>query len=378
MKKMLLAACVLAAAITFTCTLSACAEKDPQKDTEKYTVTFESNGGSAVASQEVEAGGYATKPEDPERDGYLFTAWYDDASLAEESVYDFGTAVNSDLTLYAGWVDAEGAATATFYWNYEGADEEVYEVVYFEDGERVSEPSDPDRGEGYYFAGWYEDAELTTEYSAMRRYEGDQSFYAKWMTIYTFEAENTQLTGLTEDTELGLADALGNKVGQGYSNNPAGTALIVAEGASGAQASGGYYVSSLYYNGAYLEWKITSDAAVDDAVLYLRLSAEYYDATLTDDTFLVDVNGEALSFNDIVFDGVITEMSSQEKRPFTNYGIGTISLKEGENTVRLTVNNSNAPGTTGTMRATAPMFDCIYVYSTSSLTMEKYNTSITG
>ena len=92
----------------------------------------------------------------------------------------------------------------------------------------------------------------------------------------------------------------------------------------------------------------------------------------------MEVNGEALSFNDIVFDGVITEMSSQEKRPFTNYGIGTISLKEGENTVRLTVNNSNAPGTTGTMRATAPMFDCIYVYSTSALTMEKYNTSITG
>lgn len=117
---------------------------------------------------------------------------------------------------------------------------------------------------------------------------------------------------------------------------------------------------------------------MDDAVLYLRLSAEYYDAKLTDDTFLVEVNGEALSFNDIVFDGVITEMSSQEKRPFTNYGIGTISLKEGENTVRLTVNNSNAPGTTGTMRATAPMFDCIYVYSTSALTMEKYNTSITG
>lgn len=213
----------------------------------------------------------------------------------------------------------------------------------------------------------------------MRRYDDDQSFYAKWMTIYTFEAENTQLTGLHDDVDSGLATgSAGDKYGQGYSNNPAGTGLIVAEGESGANASGGYYVTSLYYNGAYLEWEITSDVAVDDAILILRLSAEYYDVTLTDDIFLVEVNGEALTFSDISITGAITDMSSMNKRPFSDYTIGNISLDAGKNTIRLTVNNDDKPGTTGTLNATAPMFDCIYVYSTSALTMTEYNTTITG
>lgn len=145
MKKIIMAAGAISAALALMFTVGACSGGDT------YTVSFESNGGSAVESQQVEAGGYATEPEDPTRDGYFFTNWYSDEELSEDSVYNFAeTPVNADTTLYAGWVSSEGAATATFYWNYDGAAEEVYETSYFQAGGRVTAPETPSRGEGYY------------------------------------------------------------------------------------------------------------------------------------------------------------------------------------------------------------------------------------
>ena len=66
-----------------------------------FTVTFNSNGGSAVASQTVNSGGKATKPADPTKGGVSFGGWYTDAALT--TAYNFNNAVTSDLTLYAKW-----------------------------------------------------------------------------------------------------------------------------------------------------------------------------------------------------------------------------------------------------------------------------------
>ena len=63
-----------------------------------YTVTFDSNGGSAVTAQSIEAGQKATKPADPTKDGYDFKGW-----TLNGSAYDFNTAVNGDITLVATW-----------------------------------------------------------------------------------------------------------------------------------------------------------------------------------------------------------------------------------------------------------------------------------
>ena len=63
-----------------------------------YTVTFDSNGGSAVTAQSIEAGQKATKPADPTKDGYDFKGW-----TLSGSAYDFNTAVNGNITLVATW-----------------------------------------------------------------------------------------------------------------------------------------------------------------------------------------------------------------------------------------------------------------------------------
>ncbi len=66
-----------------------------------FTVTFTSNGGSAVASQSITAGNSATTPPPPTRSGYSFAGWYTDAGLT--SPFSFSTTIVADMTLYAGW-----------------------------------------------------------------------------------------------------------------------------------------------------------------------------------------------------------------------------------------------------------------------------------
>ncbi len=68
-----------------------------------YTVTFDSNGGSAIESQRILEGNTARRPNVPVYGGYDFTGWYKD-DAATNDLWNFDTdRVNSDLTLYAGW-----------------------------------------------------------------------------------------------------------------------------------------------------------------------------------------------------------------------------------------------------------------------------------
>ena len=66
-----------------------------------YTVTFNSNGGSAVANQSVTSGDKASKPTDPTRSGYTFAGWYSNSTFT--TAYDFNIPVTANITLYAKW-----------------------------------------------------------------------------------------------------------------------------------------------------------------------------------------------------------------------------------------------------------------------------------
>ena len=67
-----------------------------------YTITFNSNGGSAVANQTVVRNAKVIKPADPTKTEYTFNGWYTDEAL--KNAYDFDKAVTSSFTLYAGWI----------------------------------------------------------------------------------------------------------------------------------------------------------------------------------------------------------------------------------------------------------------------------------
>ena len=69
----------------------------------EYTVTFNSQGGSAVASQKVKHGERITPPNDPVRFGFTFAGWYKEADC--KTAWNFDTElVTKNITLYAKWM----------------------------------------------------------------------------------------------------------------------------------------------------------------------------------------------------------------------------------------------------------------------------------
>lgn len=67
----------------------------------RYTVTFDTNGGSAVSKQTVTYNEIIAKPTDPQKDGYTFGGWFTDKELKNE--YDFSSKATKNITLYAKW-----------------------------------------------------------------------------------------------------------------------------------------------------------------------------------------------------------------------------------------------------------------------------------
>lgn len=67
-----------------------------------YVVSFDTDGGSVVANQNIPYGGKIIEPADPTLAGFTFDGWYYDEAYTSE--VDFVTAiVTQSLTLYAKW-----------------------------------------------------------------------------------------------------------------------------------------------------------------------------------------------------------------------------------------------------------------------------------
>jgi uncharacterized repeat protein (TIGR02543 family) len=66
----------------------------------QYTITFDSNGGSAVAAKTQDYGTYVSEPI-PTKSGYSFAGWYTDAGLTNR--YVFAVMEAMDILLYAKW-----------------------------------------------------------------------------------------------------------------------------------------------------------------------------------------------------------------------------------------------------------------------------------
>lgn len=72
---------------------------DVKYDLDEHTLTFETNGGSAINPVTVRHGNAVARPADPTKDKYTFIGWYADPEFTEE--YDFATVLEADKTIYA-------------------------------------------------------------------------------------------------------------------------------------------------------------------------------------------------------------------------------------------------------------------------------------
>lgn len=146
-----------------------------------YTVTFDSDGGSAVAPQTVTIGGKATKPADPTKEGCTFDSW----QTPQGAAFDFGSPVEADITLKAKWTENK---PDTFTVSFETNGGSAVEKQTVEKGKTASNPTAPTR-KGYSFSGWYSDKDLKTAYDFTSAVSADLTLYAKWTEIkYTVSA----------------------------------------------------------------------------------------------------------------------------------------------------------------------------------------------
>lgn len=77
-----------------------------------YQVKFDTAGSSAtIPAQSVAYQEQATKPADPEKQGYTFVQWLDESGKG----YDFHTPVTGDLTLTAQWTEGKTGYTVEHY-----------------------------------------------------------------------------------------------------------------------------------------------------------------------------------------------------------------------------------------------------------------------
>ena len=118
---------------------SSSEDASSEDETTYYVVSFDSMGGSAVASQRVKKGEKAVEPDSPTKDGYEFQGWYKSKTYAV--AFSFETAITTDYELFAKWGTSSEASS-------EQTDSSEIE----DSGEETVSPHGP---EGSTLVSWY-------------------------------------------------------------------------------------------------------------------------------------------------------------------------------------------------------------------------------
>ena len=135
----------------------------------KFTVTFNSAGGSPVAAAVVKDGAKVPKPTDPTRTGYTFKGW-----LNGDTEYNFDTAVKADITLKAKW------EVITYTVTFESDGDSEVAAAKVNHGEKVPKPADPTK-DGYTFKGWFDGDDK--EYKFDTAVTANITLKAKWEVV---------------------------------------------------------------------------------------------------------------------------------------------------------------------------------------------------
>lgn len=222
-----------------------------------YTVTFDSNGGSAVATISVINGKTVAEPAAPSRPDYEFIGWYKDTSFTEP--FGFGVDnVTENVTLYARWVKpvfGQIEYTIEFDANYPSdvtSEAPEIENIQTAGGKAVNLPNLTLAG--YEFKGWwvsqYDDgAKLSYKLTETVEVKENLKAYALWVapqergtlkspivdvnaTGLTWElvvgahAYKVNIDGPEGFTDVANASASGTKYDVNFSNAPAGEYVI--------------------------------------------------------------------------------------------------------------------------------------------------------
>ncbi|MDD6035060.1 MAG: InlB B-repeat-containing protein [Lachnospiraceae bacterium] len=154
---------------------------------EKYTLSFEENGGSTATDMERVGGGLIGELPKPERTGYTFMGWFADAGLTVQFIEKLMPKENT--TLYAKWE----ANTYTVTYHVNGGDSwtapETGERTVTYDSNYGEQPVATYSGHG--FVGWFIAADGGTQVTADTKVEitENQTLYAHWTELKEISPE---------------------------------------------------------------------------------------------------------------------------------------------------------------------------------------------
>ena len=169
-------------------------------DTGKFTVTFETNGGTPVSPITVEKGGYVYGNINTTRDGYVLTGWIDESTF---KVWDFyNDVMEKDTTLQAVWRKAR-SVTVTYYQT--DSDGERF-FGYGNELEPIKLAGAIDDGiSGTYQAGWstvpYGDVEYNLDEYV--NFDTDTELYAVWYVEITYYKNDGTSLSATDCVKVG-------------------------------------------------------------------------------------------------------------------------------------------------------------------------------
>ncbi len=270
-------------------------------DGSEYTLTFDSNGGSAIAPQKVAAGGYASQPSDPAKTGYLFGAWYADAGLT--TVWTFGTdQVTANVTLYAAW----NTYLYTVVFDGQGADTDpvpaTIDVISPETNVGTL-PAEPALAT-FHFGGWWTaPGGGGTEFTAGTTVTAPLTVYSFWSAVptYTVTFESNGGSPVAPETvpDGDLAADPGAPFRPGY-------------------AFDGWFADA----GLTTPWLFAADTVTADITLYAGWTANSYDIV-----FDADGGGGAMPLQPVDYDQTVTLDANAFTR--TGYSFDGWSLSAG-------------------------------------------------
>ena len=157
----------------------------------QYTVTFNSNGGSSVASQTVNYNGTATQPSNPTKAGHTFKEWQ-----LNGQPYDFNVPVTSNITLIAAWTINQ--YTVTF--NSNGGSNVASQTVNYNG--TATQPNNPTKT-GHTFKEWQLNG---VAYNFSTPVTGNITLNAVWTEIVV--PQNETLKDILEDNSYNVTSNL--------------------------------------------------------------------------------------------------------------------------------------------------------------------------
>lgn len=155
----------------------------------KYTLTFDSQEGSAVDQQMVDYDTFAFSPSSPARSGYTFTGWFRDAGCT--TLWNFSAdKIIEDTTLYAGWnLGIPDASVPLNNWSWE----------------QINQVAELGLGENYFDIGEEKDIIVNGETLTLQIYGFDHDTLADGTenkTNITFGLKNLMAGSKQMDTEI--------------------------------------------------------------------------------------------------------------------------------------------------------------------------------